>query len=205
MKAYWQGKSYIHSICVKVNDPNPRFSIVARNTIGESSKQSGYTSSIEDGSMKSLVREVLQSYRLVFGQDKRSRTMYWNTIRPSLRKDKCHDPFLDDLCRLGGASFESRWPDLGELLNMREMAFHPSDFAVYGERLGKIQRYIGQRQPRRLLEMWRDRRNPEKFFTFWAVIIFGGVTVILSLVQIALTAGQLVLSYKQLHQSNGRL
>lgn len=38
--------------------------------------------------------------------------------------------------------------------------------------------------------IWRDKRNVEKWWTFWAVVLFGSIGVLLSLAQVALAGAQ---------------
>ena len=154
----------------------------------------------EDGSGTSLCCEMLQSYRLVFAQDAKSRRIFWKQARPALKKRDYYDTFLDDLCGRKATSIKNVQSDLCNMLDLNPENLSLSQFPTYREQLYAIQKYIERRRPRRLLEIWRDRREPERFFTFWAVIFFGSAGLVLSVIQVLLTAAQLWVDYKQLQQ-----
>jgi uncharacterized membrane protein len=46
-------------------------------------------------------------------------------------------------------------------------------------------------------DFWVDRRNPFNFYTFWAVIIVGAVSVLLSVLQCAIGIAQLAVALRQ--------
>jgi hypothetical protein len=68
------------------------------------------------------------------------------------------------------------------------------DFPHLGMRLLKLHSYSVSQNPSKLKELWDDRRNPLQWFTFWAVIWFGGISIVLSLIQTGLSIGQLYIS-----------
>lgn len=146
-------------------------------------------------------REILRSYRILFAQDKKSRGLYWSTIRPSLRKDNQFDPFLDDLCGRRISAIQLRYPTLRTVLDVQGSVFRSQEFPHYGGRLRTLQRHIDRHRPRRILDLWRDRRDPEKILTLWAVLIFGMISIVLSLVQTILNGVQVWMAYKQVQQS----
>jgi uncharacterized integral membrane protein len=90
------------------------------------------------------------------------------------------------------------------MLDVQGSAFRPHDFPHYGQKLCTIQEYIDKHRPRRVIDLWRDRRDPEKTLTLWAVLILGIIGIILSLVQTLLNAVQVSLAYRQLKQANDR-
>lgn len=145
-------------------------------------------------------RELLQTYRLLFAQDKKSRGLFWNTIRPSVKKDNLYDSFLDDLCGRKISTITGRHPELGQLLDIRGGVFSSSEFPTYSEHMYAIQNHVERHRPCRFREIWRDRRDLEKFSALWAVFVFGSVSILLSMVQIGFNAVQLWVSYEQLHQ-----
>ena len=65
------------------------------------------------------------------------------------------------------------------------------NFPIFGSRLLALQEYNLQQQPRRVGDLWHDRRNPLQWYTFWAVIWVGGITIILGFLQVGVAAGQL--------------
>jgi hypothetical protein len=178
---------------------------MAKNRLSRISDQ-GQTSSFDS---KGFLQEVLLSYRLLFGQDRESRALFRETQRKRLRvNDNFGDELLDSLCSdsYGSWLFKNSikalptafWPDscLGlsranESYLLEQSVYSTlSDFPVLGERLLKIQKFSYRQSPSRVRDLWRDRRNPLQWYTFWAVLWVGGVTIILGLVQIGLASAQ---------------
>jgi len=73
--------------------------------------------------------------------------------------------------------------DDGEEMGDVSNCYHSTDFPYLGERLLQLQRYVTAQQPYGWAALWRDRRNASTWWTFWAVLFIGGVTIILSLTQ----------------------
>ncbi|KAL6401120.1 hypothetical protein AUP68_16844 [Ilyonectria robusta] len=67
------------------------------------------------------------------------------------------------------------------------------DFPVFGQRLLALQRFNKRHQPSKMTDLWRDRRNPLQWYTFWAVLIVGGFGMLLGLLQ--LTVGFVQMAY----------
>ncbi|KAK8108994.1 hypothetical protein PG984_014795 [Apiospora sp. TS-2023a] len=67
------------------------------------------------------------------------------------------------------------------------------DFPIFGSRLLALQRYNKRRQPTKITDLWRDRRNPLQWYTFWVVAIIGGFGLLLALLQ--LIAGFVQMAY----------
>ena len=59
------------------------------------------------------------------------------------------------------------------------------DFPHFGSRLLAVQQYNLRQQPSRVRDLWRDRRNPLQWYTFWAVLWVGGITTVLGILQLA--------------------
>ncbi|KAK7438314.1 hypothetical protein Landi51_11650 [Colletotrichum acutatum] len=125
-----------------------------------------------------LEQEILVSYRLLFGQSARSRKL----IRSDLQKlEKSGQPFDNLLYTLCGPKKEVDklprriWPvgcrdfEQGKLLES-DVYSAQSDFPRLGYRLINLQRFSLRQKPRRLTDLWRDRRNPLQWYTFWAVL-----------------------------------
>ncbi len=60
-----------------------------------------------------------------------------------------------------------------------------------GPRLIKLQQFSARQRPSKLTYLWRDRRNPLQWYTFWAVSLLGGGANILSALQLAAGIAQL--------------
>jgi len=50
---------------------------------------------------------------------------------------------------------------------------------------------MNAQNPQDLVALWYDRRDILRFYTFWAVVVVGGLSVLLSFIQTVLTAIQL--------------
>jgi hypothetical protein len=145
-------------------------------------------------------REIMLSYRLLFGQNGKSRQLFRKSEskRVTPFKDQ-YDPLLDVLCgtRIGDAVNalpEGVWPDScldqnGKLLE-QDVYSTSLDFPILGSRLLRLQEFDRRQQPSRVRDLWRDRRDPLQWYAFWAVLIFGGLTIVLSLLQLIVTCFQ---------------
>ncbi|KAK1641074.1 hypothetical protein BDP81DRAFT_417996 [Colletotrichum phormii] len=149
-----------------------------------------------------LEQEVLVSYRLLFGKSARSRKI----IRSDLKKlEKSGQPFDTLLHTLCGPKKEvdklprNIWP-VGcrdfekETLLESDVYSAQSDFPRLGYRLINLQRFSLRQKPRRLTDLWRDRRNPLQWYTFWAVLWVGGAGIVLAIIQTVLAGCQVARS-----------
>jgi len=165
---------------------------------------------------KLLHREVLLTYRLLFGQSPRSR----NLAKDSFAKEKsaqsntgkyAMDPLLEELCTVPlSTSWISRMLSSYKPLQLSADFFPSSctngqngkftesasytvehDFPVFGARLLALQEYNERQKPTRARDLWRDRRNPLQWYTFWAVIWVGSISIILGTLQLGVSIAQL--------------
>lgn len=143
---------------------------------------------------QTLMREVLLSYYLLFGHDSRSSKLYRSRLRPKLLGESHCDPWLDDVCSSG------EW-DLpmhnSSMLQSKSIYNTSSDFVLLGPRLVRLKTYCDAQQSRKFWDFWRDRRNPFNFYTFWAVIVIGVLSLFFSVAQSALSAAQLRFAINQ--------
>ncbi|KAF2228144.1 hypothetical protein BDZ85DRAFT_12283 [Elsinoe ampelina] len=150
-------------------------------------------------------REILMSYRLLFGQSRRSRVLVKQELEAlqKIRPDT-FDPLLTTVCTrhldhtLRGLP-DYIWPRTcvdrkkGSLREFQE--YNTSyDFPMFGQRLAKLQEFCLRQQPNKLRDFWRDRRHPLQWYTFWVVTIIGGVTVVLSILQLLVGIAQLIVA-----------
>jgi hypothetical protein len=151
-----------------------------------------------------LHQEILMSYRLLFGQEAGSRQLVKASLR-ALKEERPHDydSFLDMVCaqKLGRKVRSlplSLWPVTCRSFegHLQEESAYSSqdDFPMIGARLAKLQEFTLRQQPSRLRDLWRDRRNPLQWYTFWAVLIIGGLSILLSLLQLLVGVAQVVLT-----------
>jgi hypothetical protein len=147
-------------------------------------------------------QEVLMSYRLLFGQTRGARRLAKAELKV-LREEQGseYDHLLDLLCvrPCGGmvrALPLSLWPATCRSFegSLQEESTYSSqdDFPMFGQRLAKLQEFSLRQQPSKLRDLWRDRRNPLQWYTFWAVLIIGGVSIVISVLQLLVAMAQLV-------------
>ncbi len=142
---------------------------------------------LSDAANAQLHREVLLSFRLLFGQVKAARRIFHRIEKERAMKNKIHDPLLEQLCG-------SKKP-LGTI--MSEEAVHEKDvyngvdFPCLGARLARILKYVELHKTTKIRDRWRDRTNRAEWMAFWTLLLIGVLSIVLSVVQIALAAAQL--------------
>ncbi|KAL8966240.1 MAG: hypothetical protein Q9183_003458 [Haloplaca sp. 2 TL-2023] len=144
---------------------------------------------------RSMFREALLTYRLLFGQDTRSRALFNGEERKRAGADGNMDLLLLRLC--------GQKDNISSLVmdaSISEQAFYDSvvDFPFFGRRLEILERYARSRKPRGLADLWYDRRDPGQWALVWVFLIVGAIAIILSLVQIGLAAAQLRVAMRDL-------
>lgn len=132
-----------------------------------------------------LLDEVIMSYRLLFGQNKKSRQLFRDLSPFAGKPVQAHDKVLLDLCGHKQCSpahlprAERKHWDLAH------------DFPVLRSRLSTLAYEMSIRKPRSWGALWKDKRDSAQWATFWTVIIFGLISLLLSLIQVILQAVQL--------------
>ncbi|KAI0199457.1 hypothetical protein F4808DRAFT_432533 [Astrocystis sublimbata] len=158
-------------------------------------------------------REVLLTYRLLFGQHKKSwklcrkigkikgthrrswrRSWPWNRASQPDDYNLPHDSLLQRLC-CSEASFEPFYDDIeAPLARSAYSAQH--DFPFFGDRLVALQEYIQLVEPTDMRSAYYDRRDLSKFINVWFTVVFGLITLILSILGVLLAAGQIATSFQ---------
>lgn len=145
-----------------------------------------------DAVARSFLIEVILSYRLLFGQHASSRSLL---RKQELEKAKCNeelDPLLSALC---GEKEVGHFGGIGELLRERGVYNAQINFPHLGARLMELQDYSSSQRPRNIKEVWNDTRDPERLLTFRAVLIIGGISLGLSILQLVVGIAQLAVSF----------
>ena len=145
----------------------------------ETTRPKNFTSS-------AYLREIRLSYRLLFSDSTRSKRLYQRHERKRALIQGQHDPFLDDLCSLR--------PESTTFSASRASYNVTTEFPILGDRLLLLQDYITRQQPSTVVALWKDRRDLLRFYTFWAVTIVGGTSLLFSLIQLLLSAEQVNLA-----------
>ncbi|KAI0007591.1 hypothetical protein F4779DRAFT_499467 [Xylariaceae sp. FL0662B] len=143
-----------------------------------------------DQDVTELLKEVLLSYRVLFGQHSGSRKLF-RRLQPFDNTSRTvQDDLLIRLCAN---------KDIDHALGMTEKVAYKlaEDFPHLRTRLVRLNAYLDQRKPRSWRELWMDKRDSASWLTFWAVIIFGGMGILLAFVQVVLQAVQLSLQVQQ--------
>ena len=131
--------------------------------------------------------EILLSYRLIFGRYSRSRSKISRLLdskKESWRREGCYDPLLEILC-----TKDRHAPEIQEIhrdLQAREFENYISldEFPFLGRRLIDLQRFSMGQNPHSLRRLWNDRRSFNAWFAIWAVVVFGGGTLIVQIFQL---------------------
>lgn len=162
-----------------------------------------------------LEQEILLSYRLLFAQSAKSRRAALKELAPLKRDGKGggfpFDQLLATLCenkywkgRLWWSKMDKQlsklpldaWPtccrDSEERLQERDVYSAMEDFPRLGRRLLQLQKFNLRQKPSKLTDMWRDRRNPLQWYTFWLVLVFGGIANLLALLQLVVAVYQTI-------------
>ena len=153
-----------------------------------------------------LRKEILMSLRLLFGQTRRSRAQIKMDLKELRDRDEFFDPLFETVCitssqKVNVFSLSSFWPDScrtidGEHLQEEGSYSSREDFPMCGQRLARLQAFTLRQQPSNLRDLWRDRRNPLQWYTFWAVLIVGGLSILLALLQLGVAVAPLVVAMR---------
>ncbi|KAI1407009.1 hypothetical protein F5Y13DRAFT_195811 [Hypoxylon sp. FL1857] len=137
-----------------------------------------------------LLQEIILSYRLLFGKHLKSRKLF-RKLHPFKHVPfDGRDDFLSKVC--GENELD---PSLG--IGERDNYELARDFPHLRARLVRLSAYLDERKPRSWKELWLDNRDSASWLTFWAVIIIGGIGLILAFLQVVLQIVQLAMAVRQ--------
>ncbi|KPM44897.1 hypothetical protein AK830_g1656 [Neonectria ditissima] len=137
-----------------------------------------------------LLQEILLSYRLLFGQSRRSRSLF-RQLRPFARiPHEGHDQFLSSIC-------SKKKFDCPVSLIEREEYDVAGDFPHLRSRIVRLNSYASSKKPRSILQLWQDKRDSTAWLALWSVLIFGSVSIVLGVVQTVFQVMQYVLALQQ--------
>jgi hypothetical protein len=57
---------------------------------------------------------------------------------------------------------------------------------------------MGSQKLRTFSHLWKDKRDTLRYYTFWGVIFFGSLSVIVAIISLAVSIAQTVASFKAL-------
>ena len=75
-------------------------------------------------------------------------------------------------------------------------------YPVFGDRLRILVAYMDSQKPGGLRGLWYDKRDEGAWFTFWAVLWIGGISLLIALLSLGVSVLQTVAAMKQLYQPN---
>lgn len=138
-----------------------------------------------------MLREIILSYRLMFGQVKRSRKAF-RSLQPFQDVPKAlQDSFLLELC--GRRSL-----DVSPWVTEKENYHLPDDFPILRDRISTLQELLASQHTRGFRQVWRNRQYTEQWYGFWVILIVGLLGLFLAIIQVALQAVQVALAFKAL-------
>jgi hypothetical protein len=114
--------------------------------------------------------------------------------------DGFHDPLLSALCGTKEVPVDY---GLKGLFRERGAYDLSTNFPHLGPQLANLRKHNMEQSPRKLSELWKDRRSPVQFFAFWATIIIGGLALFLGVLQVALSIAQLAVSVRPISPPTG--
>ena len=137
--------------------------------------------------VEAFLAEILLSYRLLFGQTKASRKFFKQTAPFEDVPKDVEDKLLTRLCTDKTYYARDRKAD-------RDIYELSEDFPVLRGRIAVLHSHLEGMKSRTWTELWRDKRDSAQWLTFWAVLFFGGLGLLLALLQAVLQPAQLGLS-----------
>jgi hypothetical protein len=137
--------------------------------------------------------EVLLSYDILFGRCSKSRASAKALLATTAEKWKAeggYDPLLETLCTKGRDC-----PEVAELMNELQAgklrdSISVDEYPFLGQRLAILHARSSRQAPRNLKRLWNDTRNLPAWMALWAVIVFGGGTLLLQTGQLILQGFQ---------------
>ncbi|VUC30928.1 unnamed protein product [Clonostachys rosea] len=143
-----------------------------------------------EADINDLLHEILLSYRVLFGQSRRSRKLF-RRLRPFAQTPpELHDSFLSDICT-------KKEPKCSINLIEREQYDLVGDFPHLRSRLVRLNSYATSKMPRSVRQLWKDKRDSTAWLAFWSVIIIGSIGILLGLIQTVLQIMQYTLTLQQ--------
>jgi len=138
-------------------------------------ERSEYVSWANDEDVTEFLQEILLSYRLIFGQNKKSRAVF-RRLQPSAGILEEQDKVLAQLCG-------RKRLDCPITLIEREEYELAADFPHLRSKIVRLYGYSLSRKPRSLRQMWRDTRDSTAWVALWSVLIFGSLSLVLGFIQ----------------------
>jgi hypothetical protein len=169
-----------------------------------SGKRSNSASSGLDRTSKSLLWRSLKSIAKTLNFFSGRGKAQYLTIR-SLLKDSAgnkSDLPYDCYCHFETRGFDSVGDsiDLGDVDDSERArrSLPYSKFPRLAPRIKALVDYMETQKPRGFLALWRDKRDSNIWYTFWAAVIFGLATLVLALASLVISSAQTWAAFKAL-------
>jgi hypothetical protein len=120
---------------------------------------------------ESLFREILLTYRVLFGQDESSFRAFQRS-----RSGQCappgSDPMLPILCERIWTSPKAQdvYRDIDSSA-VQDTYDSIADFPIMGQKLLALQQFVKEYHPRTLTALLRDRRDPTAWYNFSTTLV----------------------------------
>lgn len=123
-----------------------------------------------------LLHEILLSYRLIFGHEKRSRAAFRKLQPFKGMPQEEHDALLAQLCG-------RKQIDCSMALVERDEYDLAADFPHLRSKIVRLHSYAMSKRPRSIWQLWQDQRDSTAWLALWSVLIFGSLSLLLALLQ----------------------
>ncbi|KAI9880107.1 MAG: hypothetical protein M1830_005352 [Pleopsidium flavum] len=74
-------------------------------------------------------------------------------------------------------------------------------YPVFQDRLRELKAFMDSRRPSGFLALWKDKRDTLQWYTFWAVLVVGSLSIFLAFASLAVSTAQAVAAFRQLDQA----
>ena len=81
---------------------------------------------------------------------------------------------------------------------LRGESLEYSSFPIYEQRLRELRAYMDSIKPQGIHQLLRDNRDSLTYYTFWGVIVFGTLSVVIAVFGLGISAAQTVASFRAL-------
>ena len=126
-----------------------------------------------------ILRETLLSYRLLFGQNKDSRQCF-HFLKPH------YDAIGEGADKILIALCSKKKFTLPPGIRQSEIYDLRKDFPILRYKIALLSQRLSRNRPRTWKQMWNDRRDSPNWYTFWALLVFGGTGIMLAFFQLVL-------------------
>lgn len=105
---------------------------------------------------------------------------------------------LDFLAKNPGGSQICEYYARSQEAALKRTSLIYAEFGIFETRLRELRHYMDSQKPMGLRQLWKDNRDSLNYYTFWGVIIFGGLSVFLAFASLAVGIAQTYASFKSL-------